>query len=374
MTRTRPCRQGQFRLIELFVLITVVGLVLAIIPSCLQTRRGPSRQMECLKNMRNIAQALNSYELNHRHYPGYLNVLKLNNGQIYSDPATGQPRGVSYIIPLLSYLDEPELEKVWKDPAGTEDQRRRKGGRGSLPALLACPSGPSGRIDPSERKDPCRLSYVVNCGMPDSHGSAGSPTKPGMPRDWAANGVFFDLFTGSPLLTGGKQPKPSGSFSDDFGIYDSAQSGIPLVAMSCDYINRHDGVGQTCLLSENVDAGQYIDDTEAAVGIVWNGSGTVDLGPNPPHLNPPVHSMAINVRIGESGGKPATAFARPSSFHNGGVNMAFCDGKVRFVSDQMDYYVYCLLMSSNGAKVKMPGSTKVLPNFDRVLVETWIYQ
>jgi prepilin-type processing-associated H-X9-DG protein len=315
--------------------------------------------------MRNVALALNSYELNHRQYPGYSNVQRLNNGQVYSDPATGQPRGVSYIIPLLSYLDEPALEQRWKDPAAFRSRGPGSNLAMEYPTKLTCAS------DRPNGKEPCPLSYVVNCGMPDFAGTAGSPTKPGIPRDWAANGVFFDLFTGNPELTGGKPPQPTGKSNDDFGVYDTTQSGIPLVGMSCDYINRHDGIGQTCLLSENVDAGQYTDDSEAAIGIVWNGSGSIDVGQSPPHLKPPVASMAISVGVGEGGPQPAAAFARPSSYHQGGVNMTFCDGKVRFVSDSMDYYVYCLLMSSNGKQVKLPGSTKVLPNFDRVPDETW---
>ncbi|HWC88642.1 MAG TPA: DUF1559 domain-containing protein, partial [Pirellulales bacterium] len=290
---------------------------------------------------------------------------KLTNGQVYSDPANGRSRGVSYIIPLLPYLDQPVLERLWKDPEAAQKQGVNR--RVQL-AALSCPG------DPPARNDDCPLSYAVNCGMRDIAGSAGDAMKPGVPRDWAANGVFFDLFTGNPQLTGGKPPKPLPSFSDEFGVFDNTQSGLPLVGMSNEYLTHADGLGQTCLLSENVDAGQYTDDAEAAVGLVWDGSGTVDLGPNPPHLKPPSPSMAINAAIGKSGGQPAVAFARPSSYHPGGVNMAFCDGKVRFVSDQMDYYVYCLLMSSNGAKVKMPGSNKVLPNFDRVLVETWYIQ
>lgn len=381
MTRSRPRRCGRSRLIDLFVLMMIVAVALVIIPPWLQPQRIYVRQAECMVNMRNVAQALNAYELTQRHYPGYSNVLKLHDGQIYSDQASGKPRGVSYIIPLLPYLDEPEVEKVWKDPAATEDQRQGKNVKPNHPRMLICPT------DPPIRNDGwCALSYVVNCGMADISGSAGSPTKPGMPRDWAANGVFFDLFTGNPLLTSGTAPVPSGSSNDDFGIYDSSQPGLPMVGMSADYISRSDGTAYTCLLSENVDAGRYTDDIESLVGIVWNGSGKVDSSQHPPTLNPPDENMRINVNPGGSelqdtqaraagsggpGSPQWTAFARPSAFHSGGVNMAFCDGKVRFVSDSMDYYVYCLLMSSNGAKVKMPGSIKVLPNFDRMPMGSW---
>jgi prepilin-type processing-associated H-X9-DG protein len=239
------------------------------------------------------------------------------------------------------------------------------------------------------------LSYVVNCGMKDVDGTATTATTPGVPRDWAANGVFFDLYTDNPLVAGVPQPASSigkeptvptnrlagGTFSDKFGIFADKQPGVPLVGMSSAYIARHDGTSQTCLLSENVDAGEYIDFTEAKVGLVWDATGRLDLAQDPPSLKPPDDNMRINVGAGlsELSGKPGlpqrspddTTFARPSSWHPRGCNMAFCDGRVRFVSDMMDYYVYCLLMSTNGAAVRLPGTDRVLPHFDRVPAESW---
>ncbi|HEY5312432.1 MAG TPA: DUF1559 domain-containing protein, partial [Pirellulales bacterium] len=162
---------------------------------------------------------------------------------------------------------------------------------------------------------------------------------------------------------------------------------LPLAIVSQSYLSRGHGVGFTLMLSENVDAGEYTDNTEAKVGMVWDGSGTVDISQNPPTLKPPDDNMRINVGIGNSdlqggrvqsggaessGSSQSTVFARPSSFHTGGVNMAFCDGKVRFVSDSIDYYVYCLMMASGGNRVRKPGSNTVLPNFNRAINEAWL--
>ena len=41
--------------------------------------------------------------------------------------------------------------------------------------------------------------------------------------------------------------------------------------------------------------------------------------------------------------------ARPASSHPGGVIVAFAGGNTRFVRDDIDYPVYCLLMTPNGA-------------------------
>lgn len=348
-------RRGQFRIIDMFAAIAVVALALMLIPPTLRSPHRSTRLMECLSNMRNVAMALQTYEMINRHWPAYADTLKMNNGRMYSDPATGELRSVSYVIPLLPYLDQPALDKLWRDPAagkykpGATQPTQQVDSRLEI---LICPSDA-----PDKRNVAFPLSYVLNCGMADLAADSAA-VKAGMPRDWAANGVFFDN-----TFPAGQQ------LSDDLGMFSKGRA--PLSGMSAEYISRGDGLGQTCLLSENVDAGEYSDAAEAAVGILWDGSGKPDMTQDPPHLQPSKDVRMINVQSGGSGGKPTPQYARPSSFHPRGVNMAFCDGKVRFVSDSMDYYVYCLLMSPYSAKVKMPGSLKVLPGFDRPLDEAW---
>jgi len=45
----------------------------------------------------------------------------------------------------------------------------------------------------------------------------------------------------------------------------------------------------------------------------------------------------------------------PASNHPSGVNVAFCDGHIRFLSQDIDYTVFCQLMSPNGQKCNTPG-------------------
>ena len=46
---------------------------------------------------------------------------------------------------------------------------------------------------------------------------------------------------------------------------------------------------------------------------------------------------------------PKIVYCRPSSNHPGGVVVAFCDGHVRFINEDMAYDVYKQLMTPNGA-------------------------
>jgi prepilin-type processing-associated H-X9-DG protein len=65
----------------------------------------------------------------------------------------------------------------------------------------------------------------------------------------------------------------------------------------------------------------------------------------------------INKGIGKGNGKIASA--RPSSWHAGGVNVAFCDGRTEFLSEDVDYLVFARLMTPCGKDARIPG-TKTL--------------
>ena len=47
---------------------------------------------------------------------------------------------------------------------------------------------------------------------------------------------------------------------------------------------------------------------------------------------------------------------KPASNHPGGVNVSFCDGHVVFLSETIDYSIYCLLMSPDSKQCNTPGS------------------
>ena len=55
----------------------------------------------------------------------------------------------------------------------------------------------------------------------------------------------------------------------------------------------------------------------------------------------------------------------PSSFHSGGVNVAFCGGNVVFIADQIEPLVYAQLMTSNHKQSELGTS----PNFEKNLPE-----
>ena len=73
----------------------------------------------------------------------------------------------------------------------------------------------------------------------------------------------------------------------------------------------------------------------------------------------PIQALRRRIRQERStrgGGNGNTALARPSSNHPGGAVVAFCDGSVKFIQQTMAYNVYATLMTSYGsASGRHPG-------------------
>jgi len=208
-------------------------------------------------------------------------------------------RTASFVVPILPYLERQDLLRAWEEGLIPFQQ---------LAAIhleiLTCPN------DPTENQTTGPLSYVVN---------AGEAT-----HQRAANGVFHDHTKANP------------------------------VAVSNEYISKHDGTAYTLLVSENVQAEKWAvtDATKAKLWttFVWHRApvprnAPINAGKDPQEQPiQPVESLE---------------YARPSSYHPGGVNVYFCGGNSRFLNDDIDYKVYRQLMTPNSAESDDPDKVEL---------------
>jgi prepilin-type processing-associated H-X9-DG protein len=247
---------------------------------------------------------------------------------------------------------------------------------------LVCPS------DVSAQSLAAPLSYVVNAGEADV-----ATTVTTMPPDWPANGIFLSRweYYYSPAGNGG-------------------QNALTKLPRNSDDTIR-DGKSNTFLLSENLDAKDWYDELSYGDPTIAPGSGKTDLkagtiagysiggattnygyltapfpstatqsttlgavsGVTPPSIpstnTPEIYTafvwwpslvaptFAANINGPNSELNYATDmfFVRPSSNHPGVVNMTFADGRTQTMSENINYTVYCLLMTSDGQKCTPPG-------------------
>lgn len=300
---------------EVLFLIAFAALAFALLFPYVYRQRLMQRRLWCEKRQIEVSKAILGYEDVAHHFPGFRNLQ--------AESALGSNQSTGWVFPILPYLGR-EADRA--NPATYEDLFAAHGPdgpdatRGQPPDAflmeLVCPDHrPASASDRSNW-----LGWVVNSGLPDVQNDKG------IPPDWPANGVFLDYVSRKPAA--------------DYQV-------------SLEYVNKHDGAEHTLLLSENIDAGRWTDFEEPKVAFVWV-ANLVNGEPSPQGA-----LFRINRRRGEGDG--TVQFARPSSYHRGGVNVVFCDGSTQFLSETMDYTLFCRLMTPNGASVKMAGSEEPVP-------------
>ena len=257
---------------------------------------------------------------------------------------------------MLQYIEQNPLYQVFQNNGWTNIKDVKVN-------VLVCPSRVRGITTPAP------LSYVVNCGMIDNV----PPLTAGAQLDYQENGVFFDAYT--PAVT----------------------VNVPKTVIDGSLISRHDGTSTTVLFSENVDAMDWIQSPSGVSDYwplqlsVWHGQSWWQgiiwaLPPNNPNGYIPsewsnflvrsskgdIISTIGNPHLGTDGQvwqslKVLGSTALPSSNQPGGFLITMCDGHTIFVSQEMDYRVYCLIMAPDNSNAKytigaMPvGQTVVYP-------------
>ena len=374
-------RRG-FTVVELLVAISIVGILMSLVVVAIGRARESVRQVQCANHLRNLALAAVEHEAVHGHYPGYLQKFgrwdpglpRLNPIQLAVSPANlpslpsldpTDPLNTialpheklgTWAVALLPYLEGQPTYELWTDDRyplisnhlPTFDRYNAA----TVPnlAIFQCPS------DPDDDGGHGRNSYVSNNGYVDPSGGL-------MPQQFArsmkpANGIFNNKYAGPSLL-----------------------ERVAATPVGSEVRPEHvrDGLGNTLLFSENLQAQRWyrvgwdLAETQALLapalhlnpshvrgyqGMVWRlyDDGGMASSPLPPL------AATVNGILDDAAVDSLFSFdaARPSSHHPGGVNVAFADGSVRFLSDSIEYRAYQALLTPHGKRSDVPFREYVL--------------
>jgi len=107
MRRVHKASRTGFTLIEALVVISIIGLLIALVLPAVQSAREAARRAQCANNLKQIGLALHSYEASNQSFP-----LNWRNPRV--DPTRGHPwyingRPYSAFTRLLPYLDQQPL-------------------------------------------------------------------------------------------------------------------------------------------------------------------------------------------------------------------------------------------------------------------------
>jgi hypothetical protein len=334
------------------VVISIIGILLAIVVPAAMVGREKARQRYCANNLRQLGLATHDFKKGDR-FPGWQEIVARDASLPIEFPSAlpgaTTNKIASWPVVLLPYIEEKQLYDLWNDhsePKYVPDPL----GNPALNSMLAhyipeyaCPSRES------RFHDGPFISYVANAGyypLPSDPAPLNNAASKGLPTPgfdyWDAqaghNGVFVDRV---PI------PSSAGSLKPHQPLR------LPKVTMSD--LSRGDGASNTLLYSESLVAGHWsqpgLDTT-----FVWLYATEPAC---PPSAGKPMPTIGVTPEMRIHGPKKKVTVlnprtARPSSRHHHGVNAVFADGHVAFIRDRVDYHVYQQLMTPNGSKSEMP--------------------
>lgn len=292
-----------FTLVELLVVISIIGVLMALLLPAVNAARLAAYRATCQNNQKELGKAVQTYVAAKRKFPSSLSFQPVGSG---SYPMPWTVRLFPYIEQQKAYEDIIYRKPVLNDATDPlASQFVTQDGATLTPVsipVLTCQAD-------ADASEPGSLSYVANVGRPDlaPYTVANSQA----PRNHKSTGIFHDSRFGHDV--------------------------------SMTYVSEADGTTNTLLFTENRNATTWNDLNEYNFGFVWVDEPGGETAQQP--FNDP-----------NSADDPTAdtyAMARPSSNHSDVFLNTFADGSVRPLSQEIDRSVFYRLMTPNGAATQV---------------------
>ena len=357
---TRPSRRSAFTLVELLVVIAIIGILVSLLLPAVNASRNAARKIACASNLRQVGLAVINYEQARKHMPAAGLVDEpaqdpCGFNQDCFDPRTG--RQISWIVLVLPHLEEQALYDQF-------DFRKTMFEQTLLPqsrhiASLICPADSAGDRflqDPQLTQDmPFAKANVAAYASPVHVGHL--EHIPGVlggftPGDSDGQSLkrLTDGTTHTIMVT---EVRTRDEPSDQRGAWALPWPGATLLSLDVHHDTarcRLDGsilrdislVDPYCAQTTAYWAGVAQLPNRAATGGQYD---TIYKCTNPDE------AARVNMPCGPPNGNPRWLSAAPRSSHVGGVNACMVDGRVTFVSDEVDHVTMAYLISVNDGQV-----------------------
>ena len=282
-----------FTLVELLVVIAIIGILIALLLPAVQAAREAARRTSCLNNLKQIGLAL----LNHHDAQGTF------------PPGTQDPPGSVYLgwawsASILPYVEDEavhdliDFDKRWTDAACAE-------GRRWLLPFYQCPSAPENIVIPEKAYNSAETNY----------------------GNIATHCVTLGFSTGATYRKHEREIiAPIGR--------DAISRGVLFFHSSTEIREITDGTSKTLVVGE----------TDVFPPISTHGGG----GKMWVHGNHLTIYWGLNYRPSDVDERFNRVRGRILSHHPGGVQFAFADGHVSFISETIDQDTLTALFTRDG--------------------------
>ncbi|MDR0338343.1 MAG: DUF1559 domain-containing protein [Planctomycetaceae bacterium] len=332
--------QFGFTLVELLVVIAIIGVLIALLLPAVQAAREAARRMQCTNNLKQIAIGIHNYHDTFQAFPAARNAQRYFAAGDSNDSNHNTNRGYQWGITLqiLPFIEMTPRYEVFKTMVSSTNGRcpppwytnEDFSGNGVQPEFYSSPIATYMCPSDTYSEYPFESSSVqhAKCSYPSCRGDY---VKYNQNETDERRGVFGVLrWTSMATVTDGTSKTII--FADRAVRQNSSSRKIrghgTVVADSTTV------VPQDCLDTLNTDRktykttatmGQYEIGCMLFDGRSWQSGFTTVLPPN-----------SANCIFGTASAYPNAAMVSASSYHSGGVNAAYCDGSVSFISETID--------------------------------------
>jgi prepilin-type N-terminal cleavage/methylation domain-containing protein/prepilin-type processing-associated H-X9-DG protein len=327
----RNPKSAGFTLVELLVVITIIGILIALLLPAVQAAREAARRMQCSNNQKQIGIALANFESNNGVFPA---------GDTGWDQKRTDWMGYTAFLQVLPFTEQGGLYDMFDKTVRWLRSPNGKLIATSIPTYI-CPSG-----------------NAVGRTMT-------MPPTPQIPYQIYARSNYAVCFGKQYVfpIPPAIHPQKSTAASDccDNSVADRGMFRVNVGRRVADVT---DGLSQTVAASEVIDGigdapdaqGRY--DMRGCWGYPFGHFYTHFAPPNAtttadllrPDYCPDAALTAVNpcIRLGASQDTDACQLVAARSMHPGGVNCLFGDGHVEFVADTVDFPIWQALGTISG--------------------------
>ena len=309
-----PTARRGFTLVELLVVIAIIGMLVALLLPAIQASRETARRSQCLSHMKQLMLAF----LNHNDAKGGFPPCRI----------TLSNKQHGWMVDLLPYLEERNITDIYRFNANFYDTTNQPAVYRPLLVAL-CPSTPNDDRD-----------------IPLGQGKTLYGTR-GYASDFAVNHLLNTTTANSVGMKCAPNCK-SNDVRPVLFVQNNEENSIhPLRKVT-------DGTAHTVLIHEQAGRSDYYIlgnkqlSNSGMTNVNWWGSWASYL-----HFTYQAYaangtSLGTDCIINCNNGQGTY------SFHPGGTNLAYCDGSVRFMTEDVDGLLFMNALTREGGEISRP--------------------